>query len=160
LRMMRFLKQFPGFENLRLERLQPETGVRETYRIVGENIVTADDYIQGRKFDNAVAYSFYPIDLHDEHGIRPKQLPSGIVPTIPLGALIPRSSRDVMAAGRCISSDRLANSALRVQASCMAMGQAAGVTCALAAQMNLTPAQVPLADILKTLRAQGAITPA
>jgi len=160
LRMMRFLKQFPGFENLRLERLQPETGVRETYRIVGENIVTADDYIQGRKFDNAVAYSFYPIDLHDEHGIRPNQLPSGIVPTIPLGALIPRSSRDVMAAGRCISSDRLANSALRVQASCMAMGQAAGVTCALAAQMNLTPAQVPLADILKTLRAQGAITPA
>jgi hypothetical protein len=159
LRMIRFLKQFPGFENLRLQRLQPETGVRETYRIVGENIVTAADYTQGRKFDNAVAYSFYPIDLHDEQGVLPEQLPSGTVPTIPLGALIPRASRDVMAAGRCISSDRLANSALRVQASCMAMGQAAGVTSALAAKMNLTPAKVPLADVLKTLREHGAITP-
>jgi hypothetical protein len=159
LRMMRFLKPFPGFESLRLERLQPETGIRETYRIVGENIVTVDDYLQGRKFDDAVAYSFYPIDLHDEQGIRPRQLPPGTVPTIPLGALIPRSSRHLMVAGRSISSDRLANSGLRVQASCMAMGQAAGVTSALAARSNLTPAKVPLADILKTLRDHGAITP-
>jgi len=159
LRMMRFLKQFPGFEGLRLDRLQPEAGIRETYRIVGENTVTADDYTQGRKFDNAVAYSFYPIDLHDEHGVLPRQLPSGRVPTIPLGALIPQSSRDVMIAGRSVSSDRLANSALRVQASCMAMGQAAGVTSALAAKMNLTPAKVPLSEILKTLQEYGGITP-
>ena len=159
LRMMRFLKPFRGFEGLRLERLQPEAGVRETYRIVGETKVTVGDYTSGRKFDDAVAYSFYPIDLHDERGIRPRPLAQGTVATIPLAALIPKSSRDVMVAGRCISSDRLANSALRVQASCMAMGQAAGVTSALAAKMNLTPANVPLAEILKTLRQHRAITP-
>jgi glycine/D-amino acid oxidase-like deaminating enzyme len=160
LRMMRFLKPFPGFENLHLQRLQPEAGVRETYRIVGETTVTVDDYTSGRKFDDAVAYSFYPIDLHDERGIRPRPLAAGTLPTIPLGALIPQSISDVMAAGRLVSSDRLANSALRVQASSMAMGQAAGVTAALAARMNLTPAKVPLADVLKTLREYGAITPA
>jgi hypothetical protein len=159
LRMMRFLKQFPGFENLRLEQLPPEAGVRETFRIVGETVVTVNDYTGGRKFDDAVAYSFYPIDLHDEHGIRPKPLPPGTVPTIPLGALIPRGSRNVMAAGRSVSSDRLANSALRVQASCMAMGQAAGAAAALATRMSLTPARVPLAEILKTLREHGAIAP-
>jgi hypothetical protein len=140
-------------------RLQSEAGIRETYRIVGETTVTTDNYRQGRKFDDAAAYSFYPIDLHDEHGVSPHQLPSGTVPTIPLGALIPQSSRNVMVAGRCISSDRSANSALRVQASCMAMGQMAGVTSALAAKMNLTPARVPLADILKTLQEHGAIVP-
>jgi hypothetical protein len=160
LRMMRFLKQFPGFENLRVERLAPEVGIRETYRIVGETTVTVGDYTSGRKFPDAVAYSFYPIDLHDEYGIRPKPLPEGTVPAIPLGALIPRSSRDLMAAGRCVSSDRLANSALRVQASCMAMGQVAGATSALAAKRSITPAKVPLADILNTLREHGAITPA
>ena len=157
--MMRFLKQFPGFERLRLERLPLEVGVRETYRIVGETTVTVDDYTRGRKFDDAVAYSFYPIDLHDERGVVPKPLPPGTVPTIPLGALIPLSSRDLMVAGRCISSDRQANSALRVQASCMAMGQAAGVTSALAAKMGVTPAKVPLADVLKTLREHAALTP-
>jgi len=106
-----------------------------------------------------VAYSFYPIDLHDERGIQPRPLRQGTVATIPLGAMIPKSSGNVMAAGRCISSDRLANSALRVQASCMAMGQAAGAAAALAAKMNLTPAKVPLDGVLKTLREHGAITP-
>jgi len=159
LRTIRFLKPFPGFENLRLESVQPEAGVRETYRIVGETVITVDDVTRGRRFDDAVAYAFYPIDLHDERGIRPRQLAPGTVPTIPLGALIPRGSRDVMVAGRCISSDRLANSALRVQAPAMAMGQAAGAAAALAAKMNLTPGKVPLDEIRKALRAHGAITP-
>ena len=159
LRMMRFLKPLPGFENLRIERLQPETGVRETYRIVGETTVTRDDYVSGRKFPDAVAYSFYPIDLHDEHGVRPKPLAEGVVPTIPLGALIPKGSRNLMVAGRCLSSDRLANSALRVQASCMAMGQAVGVAAALAARSGRTPLRVPLEEIRRTLAVNGAIVP-
>jgi hypothetical protein len=159
LRMMRFLRPFPGFEKMRLAKLATEAGVRETFRIVGETTVTVDDYTSGRKFPDAVAQSFYPIDLHDEKGIRPRQLKEGTVPTIPLGALIPRASRDVMAAGRSVASDRLANSALRVQASSMAMGQAAGATSALAAELNVTPSKVPLAAVRKALRAHGAIVP-
>jgi hypothetical protein len=159
LRMMRFLKPLPGFENLRLERLQPETGVRETYRIVGETTVRREDYVSGRKFPDAVAYSFYPIDLHDEHGVRPLPLTEGVVATIPLGALLPKDSLNLMVAGRCLSSDRLANSALRVQASCMAMGQAAGVAAALAARSSTTPLQLPLKEIRQTLAAHGAIVP-
>ena len=159
LRMMRFLKPFPGFENLRIERLQTETGVRETYRILGETIVTCDDYVGGRNFPDAVAYSFYPIDLHDDHGVRPKPLSAGVVPTLPLGALIPKGSRNLAVAGRCVSSDRLANSALRVQASCMAMGQAAGAAAALAALSRTTPAGVPLEQLRRTLVEHGAIVP-
>ncbi len=121
--------------------------------------ITRDDYVSGRKFPDAVAYSFYPIDLHDEQGIRPKPLAKNVVPTIPLGALIPKDSRNVLVAGRCLSSDRLANSALRVQASCMAMGQAAGVVAVLAARSGKTPSRVPLEEIRRTLAAQGAIVP-
>ena len=44
---------------------------------------------------------------------------------------------NILVAGRCVSSDRLANSGLRVQASCMAMGQAAGAAAALAVQKIL-----------------------
>jgi hypothetical protein len=159
LRMMRFLKPFRGFETMKLERLQPEAGVRETYRIVGETKVTVGDYTSGRKFADAVSYSFYPIDLHDERGIQPRPLKQGVVATVPLGALIPKSADHVMVAGRSVSSDRLANSALRVQASCMGMGQAAGAAAALAAKLGLTPAKVPLSNLLKTLGEHGAITP-
>lgn len=159
LRMLRFLRSHPGFERLRIERLQPETGVRETYRIDGETRVAADDYTSGRVFPDAVAYAFYPVDLHDEKGIRPRHLAEGVVPTIPLGALIPRGSRDLIVAGRSISSDRIANSGLRVQASCMAMGQAAGAAAALAAKLGTTPGRVPLADLRMVLAAHGAIVP-
>lgn len=159
LRMFRFLKEQPGFDKLRIERLQTETGVRETFRIVGETTVTLEDYRTGREFPDAVSHSFYPIDLHVEHGVEPKALEDGIVPTVPLGALVPKGSRNLLVAGRCLSSDRLANSALRVQASCMGMGQAAGCAAALAAKSGATPKSVPLAEIRKTLEAHGAIVP-
>jgi hypothetical protein len=146
-------------EGRRLMHLQPETGFRETYRIEGETQITVNDYRSGRKFDDAVCHAFYPVDLHTRNGVTPESLKRGVVPTIPLRALIPRGSRNLIVAGRCVSSDRLANSGLRVQASCMAMGQAAGAAAALAAQSGTTPLDVPLKQIHELLRAHGAIIP-
>jgi hypothetical protein len=159
LRLLRFVRTLPGCEQARIAAMAPETGIRETYRIVGQTQITHADYTSGRRFDDAVCYSFYPIDLHDENGVAPKPLESGVVPTVPLGALVPRGSRNLLAAGRSVSSDRLANSALRVQASCMAMGQAAGAAAALAARRNLSPHEVPLDDLRTLLRQHGAIVP-
>jgi hypothetical protein len=159
LRMLKFMKTLPGGANATIDRMMNETASRETYRIKGEAIVTVHDYTSGRIFDDALSYSFYPIDLHDEHGVKPKPLPHGKVPTIPRGALIPKGSKNIMVAGRCLSSDRLANSAARVQASCMGMGQAAAVTAVLAAKMNTTPSSVPLKEIRQNLKAHNAIVP-
>ncbi len=159
LRVLRFLQQEPALALMELERLQPEAGIRETYRIVGETVITVNDYEGGRVFEDAVAHSFYPIDLHFEGGVRPKHLNEGIVPTVPISALIPKGSRNLLVAGRCVSSDQLANSALRVQASCMAMGQAAGAAAALAAKTGTTPKQVPLAELRAALAQHGAIVP-
>lgn len=143
----------------RLMHLQPETGFRETYRIVGETLVTVNDYTSGRVFEDAISHAFYPVDLHTKTGVRPKPLKRGKVPTIPLRALIPKGSRNLIVAGRSVSSDRLANSGLRVQASCMGMGQAAGVAATLAAKAGSTPLDVPLADIRALLREHGQIIP-
>jgi hypothetical protein len=146
-------------EGKRLMHLQPETGFRESYRIQGETVVTVNDYTSGRVFEDAIGYAFYPVDLHTKTGVKPQPLKPGTVPTIPLRALVPKGSRNLLVAGRCISSDRLANSGLRVQASCMAMGQAAGVAATLAAKANRTPLEVPLQEIRDLLRTHGAILP-
>ncbi|MEC8557087.1 MAG: FAD-dependent oxidoreductase [Planctomycetota bacterium] len=146
-------------EKKRLMHLQPETGFRESYRIEGETLITVADYTSGRVFDDAISYAFYPVDLHTKAGVKPKPLKPGKVPTIPLSALIPKGSRDIIVAGRCVSSDRLANSGLRVQASCMGMGQAAGVAAALAARSGTTPLDVPLTEIYALLREHGQIIP-
>lgn len=159
LRLLRFIRSLPGCENARLVRMQPETAVRETYRICGEVLISVDDYTSGRVFDDAIGYAFYPVDLHDRRGVKPEPLRRGIVPTIPLRALVPKGSRNLLVAGRSISSDRLANSALRVQASCMAIGQAAGAAAALAVRHGTTPLAVPLEELKTLLRQQGAILP-
>ncbi len=143
----------------RLMHMQPEAGFRESYRIVGETMVTVDDYTSGRRFDDAICNAFYPVDLHTKTGVRPKPLKPGTVPTVPLSALIPKGSRNLIVAGRCVSSDRLANSGLRVQASCMAMGQAAGAAASIAAKKGTTPLEIPLTEIHKLLRKHGAIIP-
>lgn len=143
----------------RITHLQPEAAFRESYRIVGETIITVDDYTAGRVFDDAICYAFYPVDLHTRRGVKPRPLAKGTVPTVPFGALIPKGSADIIVAGRCVSSDRLANSGLRVQAPCMAMGQAAGAAAALAAQRKTTPLKVPLGAIRALLQKHGSIVP-
>lgn len=159
LKTLRFLRELPGCEKTKLLSMQPETGVRETYRIDGTYEITREDYVSGKIFDDSVCYSFYPIDLHDKNGVVPDHLRDGIVPTIPLRALIPKNSRNFIVAGRCVSSDRMANSALRVQASCMAMGQVAGATAALATRLNKTPMDIPIDTIKSLLSDHKAIVP-
>ncbi|MCC5930224.1 MAG: FAD-dependent oxidoreductase [Cyclobacteriaceae bacterium] len=161
LKIIRELRSYPGCENIRISNLKSETAIRETYRILGLYTVTREDYIEGVDFEDAISYSFYPVDLHREgKKIHQEYLKEGVVGKIPLRSLIPKGSKNLMVAGRCLSSDRMANSALRVQASCMGMGQAAAVTASLAIELNTSPEKVPINKIHAELRNQGAIVPA
>ncbi len=160
LRIYRFLRAQPGLEKLRFVPEAGECGVRESRTIVGEATVTAEEYYRGFCYPDAICHSFYQIDLHDaEAGLDKRDLPEGTVPTVPRGALIPRGSSRFLAAGRIISGDRLANSALRVQATCMATGQAAGCLAALAARDSVEPGKLELGEARETLRKHGAIVP-
>lgn len=159
LRLYRFIRTLPGCENAQVASACTETAVRETYRIVGETVITYEDYMSGRRFDDAVCNSFYFIDVHTETGGHIEFLPDGVVPTIPLSALIPKGSVNVLTAGRTISADRLAFSALRVQASCMAMGQAVGAAAALACRLGVPSRDVPLDQLRALLREHQAIVP-
>lgn len=159
LKMLRFIKGLPGGEHTYIDRMCAETAIRETFRVDGLHRITKEEYITGKVFDDAIAYTFYPIDVHDENGVAPKQLVEGIVPTIPLSALIPKNSKNFLVAGRCVSSDRKANSALRVQASCMAMGQAAGAAAAMAVRTNKDILEIPINDIKQLIAENGGIVP-
>jgi hypothetical protein len=162
LRLYRFLRKQPGLERFRFEFVAPETGVRETATVVGKKTVTVDDYTAGRIWDDAVCWTFYNIDLHvsDARGNYGGPLDKGVVPTIPRGALLPAGTKRLAVAGRCLSSDRKANSAMRVEAPCMAMGQAMGANAAIAAAAGLDDLEaVPMEELRQLLRKHGAILP-
>ena len=160
LRLYCFLRKQPGFENFEIVSCAAETGVRETARVEGDYVLTVDDYVAGRVFDDSVCHAFYPVDLHTtEAGVDPKYLKEGVKPTIPYRSLLPKGVDGMLVAGRCLSADRMAMAAIRVQASCMAAGQAAGEAAALAAERNVDPRQVDVAELKARLKDRGCIVP-
>jgi hypothetical protein len=159
MRMVRFLRQQPGLGALRLTYMAPEIGVRETVSIRARTCVRVDDYLAGRVYADAICYSHYPIDIHTADGLIFQPLEPGVVPTLPLGALLPENGRNIIVAGRCAAGDQRSHSAFRVQAPCMAMGQAAGAAAALAVRLGVPVADVPLDALRALLREHGAIVP-
>ena len=161
LRMLRFIRSLPGGETAQLTTMFPEVGVRETYRVKGEYVITVDDYLSGKVWDDSIAYGTYQVDLHKNawKDFDRRHLPPGVVPTVPFRALVPKGKENLLVAGRCLSADRLAMSGLRVQAVCMATGQAAGAAAALAAKKGIPPARVETAELKAVLKANGAIVP-
>ncbi|MDO5565636.1 MAG: FAD-dependent oxidoreductase [Planctomycetia bacterium] len=159
LRMLKFIRSLPGGEDASLKSACEEVGVRETWRVKGEYIITVDDYIGGTKWPDSIAYSFYPVDPHVEGPTAPGHLKTGVIPTIPFRALVPQGVDHLQVAGRCISSDHLANSSLRVQATCMAGAQATGAAAALAVRHKTTPLKVDIEELKQTLRQYKAIIP-
>lgn len=159
LRAYRFLKREKGLENLKMEMGALECGVRESAVIRGEYTITGEDYISAKKFPDALCNAFYPIDLHGEDGVKPMALQEGAVPQVPLRALRPRGSEFLLVAGRCISSDRKANSALRVQATCMATAQAAAAAACVSIREDVPLSQVSIEKIRALLAENGAILP-
>ncbi len=161
LRMYRFFRAQPGLENFHVDWICSETGIRETVTIKGRATVTTHDYESGARYDDALCYAFYPVDEHlnDGGGTNFRVLAANVLPSIPRGALLPEHSRFLITAGRCLSSEREANSGLRVECPCMAMGQAAGAMAALSVTSGLSPEALPLNEIHALLRAHGAVVP-
>ncbi|MBR4561330.1 MAG: FAD-dependent oxidoreductase [Bacteroidales bacterium] len=159
-RVLAFIRRQKGLENVELLSSASEVGVRETYRVVGEKTITEQEYLQGLVPDDALSWSYWMVDTHNAaSSARLVFLEEGKVAAIPLGAMLPKGVGNMLVAGRAISSDQGANSALRVQASCMGMGQAAGVAAALAAELRCDPRDVPIGLIRKRLTDIGHIVP-
>lgn len=159
LRLLRFCRRQPGMEHFTIDYCAIECGIRETATIVGKKTITIQDYASGRLWEDAVCYSFYPVDIHRTDWLDFREIPAGVYPTIPLGAMLPAASHRLIAAGRCVSGDQESNSAYRVQASCMAMGQAAGAAAALAAERGVDFEELPMAELYDLLRRHDAIVP-
>jgi hypothetical protein len=136
-----FRGNVPGFANARIAATAAQIGIRESRRIVGVYTLTRDDVLQARHFDDAVARSAYPIDIHNPSGSGTvtHRLPPGASYEIPYRCLVPQSIEGLLVAGRCISTTHEALASTRLTPTVMTLGQAAGTAAALAVAGGVQP---------------------
>lgn len=138
----------------------PAVAPREGRRITGISKMTSDDYCAGTVFEDSVCYSYWFVDIHREgQAAYIQYITHDKTPTIRLSAMISKDFSNLMMAGRCVSSDRETNSALRVKASCMAMGQAAAAAAAIAIRDRIDVSAVSAREVRELLDRTGAIIP-
>ncbi|WNQ13154.1 FAD-dependent oxidoreductase [Paenibacillus aurantius] len=146
-----------GFETYALTHIPGQVGVRETNQIVGHYTLTEADLLAGRRFDDVVAQTNYEIDVHSPDG-KPgtdERTLSGY--DIPYRSLLPKGLRNVIVAGRSISATHVAMSSMRVQATCYAMGQSAGVAASQAIDKGCDMADIDIHRLHEVLNAQGVV---
>lgn len=144
-----------GFENYALSHVPGQTGVRETYQIEGLYTLTEDDLLRGRRFDDVVAQTNYEIDIHSPDGSKTTDERHIEGYDIPYRCMIPVRTKGLLVAGRSISATHVAMSSMRIQATCYALGQAAGIAAACSIQDNVDFEQVSVTALHQRLAEQG-----
>jgi len=166
--MMAFLKKYvPGLENAVLASSGPSIGIRETRRIVGEYRLSRQDYFEKSVFNDTIARFAYPIDVHasslqdiahtnDKDQYITSKYKDGESYGIPYRALLPKGLKNVIVAGRPLSSDRAMHGSFRVMPACFATGQAAGTAAAICSKENIELREINIKNLQKVLVEQGA----
>lgn len=156
-----FLKNYvPGFENCTVKGSASSLGIRETRRIVGLDSVTDTDVENGTKRDDVIVHNaWFLIDIHNPAGGGQAEGHSHPAKPydIPFGAIIPKSTHNILTAGRCISGTHRAHASYRVMVICMATGEAAGIAAALAVKNSREVASLNATDVQAVLKARGVV---
>lgn len=155
-----FLKErCPGFENASFAGMAPRVGIRETRRVMGEYVLSGDEAAKAVKQRDVITKGAHHIDIHQD-GTRQVRIPiaDGGSYDIPFGCLIPKNVRNLLTAGRCISTDRIANGTTRMMGQCMGTGHAAGAAAAMCiAAGHDDVRKLAVSALQGRLREQGAV---
>ncbi|MEX2569459.1 MAG: FAD-dependent oxidoreductase [Cyclobacteriaceae bacterium] len=152
-----FKEKVPAFRNAYLIDTATQVGIRETRSIIGHYTMDEEDILTPKGFPDGVAMGAHPIDIHSSQtkGQKVKFLTAPY--PISFRSMHPIGSINVLAAGGSVSATRAAYASIRVQAQCMALGQAAGTAVALCLREKLPIGQLDCAFLRHNLKEAGAI---
>lgn len=155
--------RYPETENLSIDWIAPYASKRESYRFMGEHIMTQSDIQQSRDFTDAVSIGGWALDIHDIEGIYGKDRVSAFGPVksiynIPFSIMYSRNVPNLMLAGRIVSCTHVAMGSLRVMQTLGAMGQAVGTAAALCKEHACLPGELKekyITELQETLQRDG-----
>lgn len=129
-------EHMPGFKSSYMLGAAEQVGVRTTRMLKGEYVVTKDDIVNRRYFEDTVCRGrdYYT----------------------PYRALLPTKVDQLIVAGRHYSAEPEAQKRSREIPPCMVQGEVAGIAAAIALQEDIPIRDVDYRKIQKQMRAQGA----
>lgn len=161
-KIVRGLRQLGGvWDGMQVIATAEQIGVRDGRRIEGRYLLQKQDLVTGARHPDGVARATFGVDIHadTQEKNRGETISHGGFKTlpydIPLRALIAKDVDGLMMAGRCISGDFIAHASYRVTGNAVAMGEAAGVVAALAAQSKRLPHEVEWPEAVTRLKQLG-----
>ncbi|HAO46634.1 MAG TPA: FAD-dependent oxidoreductase [Ferruginibacter sp.] len=127
-----------AFKQASIQHIAPEVGTRTGLRSVGRYVLTEEDVLQCRKFDDAVANGSWPIEEWVQHRrVSMSYFNEHDYYQVPAACLQSASIQNLFFAGRNISATEKAIASARVMGICLQTGYAAG--CLAAAFANNQP---------------------
>lgn len=142
-------KHVPGFENSYIVRLASEWGQRRTRWITGQAILTGQDTMSGKKWEDVIGLSPHRFASEEPYTRKVYSY------EIPYRVMVPQKTEGFLdASGKSASTDP--PGLLRGMSRCMTLGHAAGVAAAIAAKQGVSPRKVNITDVQRQLLAQGA----
>ncbi len=158
--MMDFLKKnSKAFENATLISIASHIGVRESRKLKGVHILTAEELISCTDFEDTIALGNYDIDIHNPAGTGTTiiNIPHNRYYKIPYRSLLPKEYDNMLVAGRCLSATHEAHSSVRIMPICTCLGEAAGTAAALAYKTNRNVHTVDINLLRTRLKENGAV---
>jgi len=146
-------------------------GIRESRIIEGDYKLTLNDWMARASFPDEIGRNKYFIDIHNsieeidkvlkeknfENNLgRPEPYRKGESHGIPYRCLTPKGLKNVLVAGRCISTEQIVQGSVRVQSACLVTGEAAGMAAAHAITNHRNDVHLVDVDFLrKRLKEEG-----
>lgn len=151
-------KHIPGYENCRIISSGTTTGVRETRRVIGDYIITAEEMAAGCRFDDVIVHrAEFIVDIHNPEGSgqAEEHIQYCDPYDLPYRCFTPKGVENLYTAGRCISGTHRAHASYRVMSICMAMGEAVGVAAAMCSEKGCTPRALDVKELQNRLTNKG-----
>ena len=155
--MLEFFRTFPAFKNATIISTAA-IGVRESRKLKGEHILTAQELMDCTKFDDAIALGNYDIDIHNPAGTGTSHyyFAPGDYYSIPYRSLLPKEFDNLLVGGRCISATHEAQASIRIMPICATTGEAAGIAAAVAKNTGTNTHTLDVSKVQSILRINGA----
>ncbi len=159
LEMYHFLREnAESCKNSRIISMAQEIGIRESRKLIGVHLLTAEEMKEQVVFEDTVALGNYMIDIHNPsgEGTYRYRFEEGDYYRIPYRSLLPKETDNLLVAGRCLSATHEAHSAVRIMPICACLGEAAGIAVAIAKRQGADLHGIDISELRATLARKGA----